>query len=142
MTTPALERLLYPPKDSTTSARAPMPAMGHLHQEMRRKGVTLQLLWYEYKQQHPEGFQYSYFCRQYREYLKKLNPVMRFHHRAGEKMFVDFAGQTVDIIERDTGEISDSPPVRRRPWGQQLHLCRGLPRGGSAELDHRPCPCL
>lgn len=104
----ALERLLYPPKDSTTSARAPMPAMGHLHQEMRRKGVTLQLLWYEYKQQHPEGFQYSYFCRQYREYLKKLNPVMRFHHRAGEKMFVDFAGQTVDIIDGVTGEISEA----------------------------------
>jgi len=104
----ALERLLFPPKDPDTSARAPMPAMGDLYQEMRRKGVTLQLLWYEYKQRHPEGYQYSYFCRQYRDYLKKLNPVMRFRHRAGEKMFVDFAGQMVDIVNGLTGEVSQA----------------------------------
>jgi len=85
-----------------------MPAMGDLYQEMRRKGVTLQLLWYEYKQRHPEGYQYSYFCRQYRDYLKKLNPVMRFRHRAGEKMFVDFAGQMVDIVNGLTGEVSQA----------------------------------
>jgi transposase len=104
----ALERLLYPPKDISRCARAPLPAMRDLHQEMRRKGVTLQLLWYEYKQRHPEGFQYSYFCRLYREYLKKLNPVMRFQHRAGEKMFVDFAGQTVDIIDAHSGEVTEA----------------------------------
>ncbi len=83
-----------------------MPSMDYLYTEMRRKGVTLQLLWYEYKQQNPDGYQYSYFSEQYRKYLKKLDPVFRNHYRAGEKMFVDFAGQTVDIISIDTGEIS------------------------------------
>jgi transposase len=85
-----------------------MPELSYLHQEMHRKGVTLQLLWYEYKQQHPEGYQYSYFCELYRRYLKNLDPVMRFQHRAGEKMFVDFAGQRVDIVDPDTGEISEA----------------------------------
>jgi transposase len=79
--------------------------MFYLYKEMRRKGVTLQLLWYEYKQQNPDGYQYSYFSEQYRKYLKKLNPVFRNRYRAGEKMFVDFAGQTVDIVSSDTGEV-------------------------------------
>jgi len=102
----ALERHLYPPKASTESAGKSMPPMDYLYREMRRKGVTLQLLWYEYKQQNPDGYQYSYFCEHYRHYLKKLDPVFRNHHRAGHKMFVDFAGQTIEIINRDTGEIT------------------------------------
>ena len=102
----ALERILYAPKESVKASGKSMPSMDYLYQEMRRKGVTLQLLWYEYKQQNPDGYQYSYFSEQYRKYLKKLDPVFRNHYRAGEKMFVDFAGQTVDIISIDTGEIS------------------------------------
>lgn len=102
----ALERILYPPKGSIKETGKSMPSMDYLYQEMRRKGVTLQLLWYEYKQQNPGGYQYSYFSEQYRKYLKKLDPVFRNHYRAGEKMFVDFAGQTVDIVSIDTGEIS------------------------------------
>ncbi len=100
-----LERSLYPPKEAIKSTGKSMPPMDYLYREMRRKGVTLQLLWYEYKQQNPEGYQYSYFSEQYRKYLKKLDPVFRNHYRAGEKMLVDFAGQTVDIISIDTGVI-------------------------------------
>jgi transposase len=100
-----LERSLYPPKESPENTGKAMPSMDYLYREMRRKGVTLQLLWYEYKQQNPEGYQYSYFSQQYREHLKRLHPVFRHRYRAGEKMFVDFAGQTVDIVSSDTGEI-------------------------------------
>ena len=83
-----------------------MPQMDYIHRELRRKGVTLQLLWYEYKQEHPNGFQYSFFCEQYRNWVKKLDPPLRQKHLAGEKMFVDFAGQTVDIIDAATGQVS------------------------------------
>ena len=101
-----LEDRLYPKSASSASCRAPMPQMDYIHQELRRKGVTLQLLWYEYKQEHPNGFQYSFFCEQYRNWVKKLDPPLRQKHLAGEKMFVDFAGQTVDIIDAATGQVS------------------------------------
>jgi len=100
-----LERSLYPPKQPTKAPVKSMPPMDYLYRQMRRKGVTLQLLWYEYKQQNPDGYQYSYFSEQYRNYVKKLDPVFRHRYRAGEKMFVDFAGQTVDIVRNDTGEV-------------------------------------
>jgi transposase len=80
--------------------------MDYVHRELRRKGVTLQLLWYEYKQEHPDGYQYSFFCEQYRNWAKKIDLPLRQKHLAGEKMFVDFAGQTVDIIDATTGEVS------------------------------------
>jgi transposase len=102
----ALEELLYPQKPSSSPEQAPMPRMEDLYRELRRKGVTLQLLWYEYKQQHPNGYQYSFFCELYRKWAKKLDPPLRQKYLAGEKMFVDFAGQTVDIIDTATGEIS------------------------------------
>ena len=102
----ALEDLLYPKSPSPTLCRAHMSSMDYLHRELRRKAVTLQLLWYEYKQEHPDGYQYSFFCEQYRNWAKKLDPPLRQKHLAGEKMFVDFAGQTVDIIDAITGEVS------------------------------------
>jgi transposase len=102
----ALENMLYPKSPSTTLCRPRMPSMDYLHRELRRKAVTLQLLWYEYKQEHPAGYQYSFFCEQYRNWVKKLDPPLRQKHLAGEKMFVDFVGQTVDIIDSATGEVT------------------------------------
>jgi len=72
---------------------------------MKRKGVTLFLLWQEYKAQHPDGFQYSRFCSLYREFAGKLTLSMRQTHLAGEKLFVDYAGPTIPIVDRTTGEI-------------------------------------
>lgn len=72
---------------------------------MRRKSVTLTLLWHEYKAAHPEGFHYSWFCDQYRAWTRKLDVVMRQEHRAGEKLFVDYAGLSVEVVDRRTGEI-------------------------------------
>jgi len=84
------------------------PEWNQIHQELKTKGVTLQLLWMEYKQIQPDGYQYSQFCERYRQWKKKLNPVMRQKYHAGEKMFVDYAGPTVQMVNRDTGEIQNA----------------------------------
>lgn len=99
-----LESLLFPspqgrPKNCTE------PDWGDVHQEYRKKGVTLQLLWEEYKAENADGYQYSQFCERYRQWKKTLQLSMRGEHRAGEKMFVDYAGPSVPYIDRETGEI-------------------------------------
>ena len=100
-----LENLLFPDKPLIPSSQRQMPSMTYLFQEMKKKAVTLQLLWYEYKQGNPDGYQYSQFCNLYRQWVKKLDVTLRQEHRAGEKLFVDYAGQTFPIIDRSTGEI-------------------------------------
>ena len=100
-----LEGKLYPPTPVLPAAERTVPDWAHVHRELRRKGVTLTLLWHEYKAAHPEGFQYSWFCDQYRAWAGKLDVVMRQEHRAGEKLFVDYAGQTVEVVDPRTGEI-------------------------------------
>lgn len=101
----AIEHLLFPLHQSHGSAKRQMSPMNYLFQELKKKSVTLQLLWYEYKQANPEGYQYSQFCNRYRQWAKKLDITLRQGHRAGEKMFVDYAGQTVPIIDPCTGEV-------------------------------------
>jgi transposase len=66
--------------------------------------VSLQLLWEEYQQSQPQGYRYSQFCELYRQWRRKLDLVLRQEHRAGEKMFVDWAGATIPIYDRETGE--------------------------------------
>jgi len=75
-----------------------------IHQELRKKGVTLQLLWMEYKEQNPQGYQYSRFCELYQQWKKTIDPVLRQPYKAGEKMFVDYAGSTMTVVEPGTGE--------------------------------------
>ena len=80
------------------------PDVVRIHQELRRPGVTLQLLWEEYLEIHADGYRYSQFCEIYRRWAKKLKPSMRQVHRAGEKTFIDFSGKRPHIIDRRTGE--------------------------------------
>ena len=87
------------------AANRQMPDMGYLYQELKRKSVTLQLLWYEYKQSNADGYQYSQFCNLYRQWDKKLDITLRQEHRAGEKLFIDYAGQTVPILDPQTGKV-------------------------------------
>lgn len=104
----ALEAKLYPPSPVTSRSR---PALDFrwIHRELRRKHVTLRLLWQEQKEVHPEdGYQYSRFCDLYRRWTKKLDVVMRFEHRAGEKTFVDFSGDGIPIVDRNTGEVTEA----------------------------------
>ena len=98
----ALEARLYP-KAPRLNAR-PVPDFAALHHELSRPGVTRMLLWQEYKAAQPNGWQYSVFCDRYRRWLATQDPVLRLEHAPGEKLFVDYAGQTVPIIDRHTGE--------------------------------------
>ena len=105
----ALERLIVPGGPPVPTERVyAHPDWTVVHRELRRKGVTLALLWQEYKAAHPEGMQYSWFCKLYRAWTAKLDVVMRQEHRAGERMFVDYAGQTVPVVDRDTGELREA----------------------------------
>jgi transposase len=103
-----LERQLFPPPPSLPAQTRGVPDWSRVHQELKRKGVTLFLLWQEYRETHPEGYQYSWFCDHYRAWQGKLDVVMRQDHRAGEKLFVDYAGQSMPVVDRDTGEIHEA----------------------------------
>lgn len=100
----ALARLLFPRPSPPTGPR-PVPDWAYVHRELRRKGVTRILLWQEYKDAHPDGYALSRFYKLYNWWADKIDLVMRQEHRAGEKLFVDFAGQTVPIVDEGTGEI-------------------------------------
>lgn len=93
-----LERLLFPPPKPASAAR-PLPDWPRVGRELRRKGVTLLLLWYEYRAQHPDGYGYSRFCELYNQWAGTVDPRMRQVHKAGEKLFVDYAGVTVPIFD-------------------------------------------
>lgn len=103
-----LEARLFPPPTKLTLEQRPLPDWAEVHCELKRKGVTLVLLWEEYKSNYPEGLQYSQFCEHYRRFAKRIDLVMRQHHRAGEKLFVDYAGQTIPIVDRLSGEIGEA----------------------------------
>jgi len=104
-----LETLLYPIKLSSSPRKLTLPDWHALNSEfVTHKNLTLMLLWQEYKEVDPSGYQYSQFCELFRKWKKKLDLSMRQEHRAGEKLFVDYCGQTVPIIDASTGEIRDS----------------------------------
>ena len=100
-----LEALLFPPPVSAHHAPRPLPDWNALHEELKRKSVTLFLLWEEYKAVHPDGYEYSRFCDLHREWAGKLPVWMRQDHQAGEKLFVDYAGMTMPVVNQRTGEI-------------------------------------
>jgi transposase len=97
-----LEARLFPPAE--TGREQIPPDLIRIHQELKRPGVTLHLLWEEYREVHPAGYGYSQFCEIYRRWAGKLRPSMRQHHRAGEKTFIDFSGKQPHLVDRRTGE--------------------------------------
>jgi transposase len=102
-----LEARLYPPAAPSRHGR-PEPDWPAVHRELRRKGVTLDLLWQEYKEVHPDGYRYSGFCEHYRRWVGKLSVTMRQSHAPGDKLFVDYAGNTVPVVDGNTGEIREA----------------------------------
>ena len=103
----ALEASLYGgPKHVRTDDR-PRPDPAWMHIELRRTGVTLELLHLEYLREHPRGYRYTAFCDVYRRWLKTQGAVMRQTHKAGEKMFVDYSGKRPEIVDAATGETTD-----------------------------------
>lgn len=102
-----IESLLFPPLPPSTVKR-PEPNWADVHIERKRRSVTLLLLWEEYKAQHTDGLQYSCFCDRYRAFVSKLKPSMRQIHLAGEKAFIDYAGQTLPIQDPFSGEVREA----------------------------------
>ena len=98
-----LQARLY--RRTVPTPRSPLPDFARIQAELKRPGVTRALLWAEYKAADPEGLQYSQFCDQYRHWLATQDLVLRQHHIPGDKCFVDYAGQTAEVIDRYTGEV-------------------------------------
>ena len=102
-----IEQSLYPdPAAKPARTQYPPPDFGAIHQQLQAsKHVTLQLLWQEYREENPEGYRYSRFCELYGRWRSKQNVVLRQQHRAGEKLFVDYAGDTIPVYDNATGEV-------------------------------------
>jgi len=104
-----LGRLLFPTQAATGQRRFVEPDFPMVCQELKRKGVTKLLLWQEYRQRHPDdGYCYAQFCHRYRVWLGCQQRSMRQIHRAGEKLFVDYCGPTMTIVNPDTGEFREA----------------------------------
>ena len=99
----ALEARLFIARTEYRAER-PLPDWPMIHSELQRKGVTLLLLWQEYRAVHADGYNYSRFCELYSRWRGGLDVVMRQSHTAGEKMFVDYAGLTITIIDPASGQ--------------------------------------
>ncbi len=137
----SIEERLYPKPRAAGAVRA-QPDWEYVHKELKRKAVTLQLLWLEYKSANPEGYQYSRFCELYRRWQSKVDVVLRNDYVGGEKLFLDFAGQTVPVMNRLTGEVHQAQvfvavmaasnyTYSEATWSQQLEPwisahCRAL----------------
>ncbi|TIQ34010.1 MAG: transposase, partial [Mesorhizobium sp.] len=81
------------------------PNWADLAVELKKPGVTLLILWEEYRGSHPDGYGYSRFCELFRSFEQRLSPTMRQEHAAGDKVFVDYSGKKIPIVDRDTGEL-------------------------------------
>lgn len=103
----ALEAALYGVKArEEADCERPEPDWAQVHRELAGKHVTLSLLWEEYRKANPDGYGYSWFCQNYREWAECLDVVMRQPHKLGEKVFVDYAGDTMPVVHPQTGEVS------------------------------------
>ena len=114
--------------------------MQYLFKELKKKHVTLQLLWYEYKQNNPDGYQYSYFCELYQKWRKQLDVSLRQEHRAGEKAFIDYAGQTVPIYNPETGKVDLEAQVFIATLGASNYSYAEATFPETARLDQIPHP--
>lgn len=104
-----LQQLLFASQSPPETARRALPDMGELHKELRSgrrcKGVTLHLLWEEYRRANPAGYGYTQFCEYYKRFESNLEPALRQPYRAGEKLFVDWAGETLPVVDPGTGGV-------------------------------------
>jgi len=100
-----LERRLFVPAGFHDGKARSEPDWPKVHEELKRRAVTLTILWEEHRAECPDGHGYSQYCWLYRQWRQRLSPVMRQIHVAGDKLFVDWAGDTVPVIDADTGEV-------------------------------------
>lgn len=102
---PTLRGILKPHQKAVAPSRHE-PDYPSIHQELKNKGITLLLLWQEYESTHgKKTYRYAQFCAKYKEWKLSQKPSMRQIHRAGEKLFIDYCGPTIDVIDPETGEL-------------------------------------
>ena len=104
---PTLARMLLDEEEAKPKLRQE-PDYGYLHKELKKKGLTLRLLWEEYSSSYPDGYRYSQFCHLYHNWERHIEPSLRQSHKAGEKMFADYAGMTMPVVDRDSGEVREA----------------------------------
>ena len=104
-----LEATLFRQTAHAVPPRKALPDFAMVHQQLQKPHVTLQSLWEEYEEVNPHGYRYSRFCELYQRWRHKQDVVLRQQHKPGERMFVDWAGATIPIHNRSTGEISAAP---------------------------------
>ena len=120
-----LEKRLFPAVAPRAGQLRAAPSWPAIHEDLHgHKHVTLQLVWQEYKQSNPDGYQYSRFCWLYQQWADKLDLVLRQEHRAGEKLFVDYAGDTVAIVDSKTGTIQKAQTPVSQAGGQPCRTFR------------------
>ena len=127
-----LEAHLFPPPPDLPPELRPKPDWAEVHRELRRPDVTLTLLWEEYKAREPDGFSYSWFCDLYKDWVGRLKPTLRQVHVAGEKLFVDYAGRTMEVIDGPKGRSApprssspcSAPPIIPTPRQPSHNRCR------------------
>ena len=124
MSEAALEAALFPPLPAAAVKRAE-PIWAAVHRQVGRSGVTLDLLWQEYRECHPDGYQYSGFCEHYRAFARSLPVTLRQSHAPGERLFVDYSGQTVTIIDVATGEERQAQIFVAVLGASSYTYCRG-----------------
>lgn len=102
-----LEQLFCPSEAPTREERFEQlqALMPELEKQMKRKGMTIGILWQQYHEQHPDGYAITQFYKHYRHYIKRAKPVMHMEHKAGDKVFIDFTGEKLAIADRDSGEL-------------------------------------
>ena len=104
----ALEGLLFAPAGFQEGSTKRLPDWSKVHEELKRRSVTLMILWEEHRTEHVDGHGYSRFCELYGEWRRRLSPTMRQTYMAGDKLFVDWAGGRVPIIDSMTGEVHEA----------------------------------
>jgi len=104
-----LYQKLFPESSNESTPDRPLPEWEKVRKELKKKGVTLKLLWIEYRDQHSDGYSYTQFCEYYRKWAKTQSPSGRFPHNGGEEMEVDYAGLTVTIANPESGETHQAP---------------------------------
>ena len=133
MTDTALERRLFPTAPDVAAIGRPEPNWAYVDQELRRTGVTRGLLWQEYRAEHPDGYGYTWFCVHFDAWKRRTSPTMRQSHAAGEKVFVDFAGDTIDVIDPATGVMRPMKLFVAALGASSYVYCEARPSEGLAD---------
>ena len=144
MTDSALETALFAAAGTKQGHRRHVePDWAEIHRELKRKHVTLTMLWDEYIERCPEGYRYSRFCELYRNWASRLSVTMRQAHIGGDKLFVDYAGDTVPVIvDRLTGQVRPAQIFVAVMGASNFTYAEASWTSGTGRLDRRSYPCL